>query len=90
MREGGADTASRVRYGLQLCLGRPPTDDQVQTLVALYEKELATYQANKEGATKLATQPLGPLPENCEVAEAAAFTVVANVLLNLDALLTKN
>jgi hypothetical protein len=62
----------------------------VQTLVALYEKELPAYQSDKEGATKLATQPLGPLPENCDPADAAAYTVVANVLLNLDALLTKN
>ena len=37
-----------------------------------------------------ATQPLGPLPENCDAAETAAYTVVANVLLNLDAVLTKN
>jgi hypothetical protein len=90
MREGGDDPSSRVRYGLRLCLGRPPTDDQVQTLVALYDKELPAYQSDKEGAAKLATQPLGPLPENCDPAEAAAYTVVANVLLNLDALLTKN
>jgi len=90
MREGGGDPEARVRYGLRVCLGRPPTDDQVKTLVALYEKELPVYQADKEGATKLATQPLGALPENCEVAEAAAYTVVANVLLNLDAFLTKN
>jgi hypothetical protein len=29
------------------------------------------------------------LPENCNAAEAAAWTVVANVLLNLDGVLTK-
>jgi hypothetical protein len=90
MSEGGSDTASRVRFALRLCLGQPPSDGQVTTLVGLYEKELATYQADKEAARKLATQPLGPLPENCDAAEAAAYTVVANVLLNLDAILTKN
>jgi hypothetical protein len=51
---------------------------------------LSAYQSDKDGATKLATQPLGPLPENCEPAQAAAYTVVANVMLNLDAILTKN
>ncbi len=81
MREGGADPAARVSFGLRLCLGRPPAEGQVKTLVDLYEKELATYQTDKEGAMKLATQPLGPLPENCAAPEAAAYTVVANVLL---------
>jgi hypothetical protein len=90
MREGGEDTESRVTFGLRLCLGRAPTEDQVKTLVALHEKEAAAYQTNPEGATKLATQPLGPLPDGADAAETAAYTVLANVLLNLDAVLTKN
>lgn len=90
MREGGDTPEARVRFALRLCLDRPPTDAQVATLVSLYEKELATYQNDKDAALKLATQPLGALPENCEAPEAAAYTVVANVLLNLDSFLTKN
>jgi hypothetical protein len=90
MSEGGDNCEARVRFGLRLCLGRPPTDDQVKTLVSLYEKELSQYQPDAAAATKLATEPLGPLPENTNPAESAALTVVANVLLNLDAVLTKN
>jgi hypothetical protein len=91
VREGGADVQSRVRYGLRLCLGRPPAEAQVQALCALYEQELAAHGADEASAVKLATQPLGPLPEGIgSPAEMAAWTVVANVLLNLDALLTKN
>jgi len=90
MREGGGDATARVQFGLRLCLGRPPSDGQVKTLVSLYEKELAQYQADVPAATKLATEPLGPLPEGSDPAATAAFTVVANVLLNLDAVLTKN
>jgi hypothetical protein len=90
MREGGEDAASRVSFGLRLCLGRPASDDQIKTLVRLYEEEAAAYRTDPEGATKLATQPLGPLPEGADAAETAAYTVVANVLLNLDAILTKN
>jgi hypothetical protein len=90
MREGGEDTESKVSFGLRLCLGRPPSEEQVKTLVGLYEKEAGAYQSDPEGATKLATQPLGSLPEGADAAETAAYTVVANVLLNLDAVLTKN
>ena len=89
MSEGGQSVADRVRYGLRLCLVRPPKEEQVRTLVELYEKELAQYRDNETDAKKLATEPLGPLPENLSVAEAAAWTSVANVLLNLDGVLTK-
>src|SRR6266545_2177249 len=89
VREGGATVADRVRYGLRLCLARPPNEEQVKALVELYEKEAAHYRENETDAKKLATEPLGPLPENLSAAEAAAWTSVANVLLNLDGVLTK-
>src|SRR5207249_985936 len=44
VREGGATVADRVRYGLQLCLARPPKEEQVKALVELYEKEAAHYR----------------------------------------------
>jgi len=42
-----------------------------------------------EAAKQLASEPLGPLPKDMDASEAAAWTVVANVLLNLDGVLTK-
>jgi len=89
VREGGATVAERVRYGLQLCLGRPPEDEQIKALIPLYEKEAAHYREQATDAKKLATEPLGPLPDGLNAAEAAAWTSVANVLLNLDGVLTK-
>jgi hypothetical protein len=90
VKEGGADTEARLRFALRLCLGRPPTDDQVKTLAALFADELATYRQDAAAAVKLATEPLGPLPAGADAAELAAWTVAANVLLNLDGVLTKN
>ncbi|MGB8167572.1 MAG: DUF1553 domain-containing protein, partial [Chthoniobacteraceae bacterium] len=90
VREGGSTTDARLRYGLRLCLGRPAADAQLKTLTALYDNELAAYRNDAAAATKLATDPLGALPEGADAAEMAAWTVVANVLLNLDGVLTKN
>jgi hypothetical protein len=89
MREGGTSVADRVRFGLQLCLARPPKEEQVKALVDLYEKEAAHYRGHEADARKLASEPLGPLPDKLAAAEAAAWTSVANVLLNLDGVLTK-
>jgi hypothetical protein len=89
LREEGGTPAERAAFGLRLCLVRPPTSDQIAALVALFESELAHYRADPAAATKLATDPLGPLPDGLDAAEAAAWTVVANVLLNLDGVLMK-
>ena len=87
--EGGASTLERARFALRLCLARPPREDQVQQLVTLYDQELAHYQKDLKSAEQLATDPLGPLPKEMDPAELAAWTVIGNVLLNLDGVLTK-
>ncbi|MEO6183473.1 MAG: DUF1553 domain-containing protein, partial [Verrucomicrobiota bacterium] len=88
-QEGGATLEERIRFGLQLALARQPTKSEIAALIELYDSELARYRANEKEAVELATKPLGPLPAGVDSAEAAAWTVVANVLLNLDGVLTK-
>jgi hypothetical protein len=90
IREGGATPEERAAWGLRLCLGRASVDpEQTRALVELYAAQLQRYRADAAAALALATQPLGPLPAGLDAAEAAAWTVVANVLLNLDGVLTK-
>ena len=84
------DTASRVRWALELCLCRPATDAQVAALRELYDAELANYKVNTAAATQLATNAALPLPQGADAAELAAWTVVANTLLSLDGVLMKN
>jgi hypothetical protein len=87
--EGGASPEDRVRYALRLCLSRPPADEQVAALTALYRTERDRYTDDRASAVALSTEPLGPLPLGADPAELAAWTTIANVLLNLDAVLTK-
>jgi len=89
VRDGGLSVASRVRHGLQLCLCRLPRPDQVEALITLYTTEYERYSKDQPAALALATEPLGPLPPGMKPAELAAWTTVANVLLNLDSVLTK-
>ena len=90
VREGGNDTTARLRFALQLCLSRPPEEKQIKTLFKLYENEMAVYRADRESAQKLAKRPGRELPNDVDVAELAAWTVISNVLLNLDGVLTKS
>jgi hypothetical protein len=43
----------------------------------------------RDRAARLASVPLGPVPEGVDPVDLAAWTVVANVLLNLDETLMK-
>jgi hypothetical protein len=88
--EGGGDAQAGVRRGLWLVLQRPPDDADVRDLVALFVDALAALEGRAEEALALATDPLGPLPEGLGAARAGAWTAVANVLLNLDAVLVKD
>ena len=57
--------------------------------VLQHAEALAEFRGNAEAATKMATDPLGPVPEGADTADLAAWTVVSNVLLNLDEMLMK-
>lgn len=90
VREGGSSTDERLRFALRLCTGREPQAEQVAPLAALLEDELKHYRSDAKAAAALTSAPLGPLPQELDAAEIAAWTVVANVLLNLDAVLTRS
>jgi hypothetical protein len=84
VKEGGTTTASRAVLGFRLCLARPPQEKELTRLVALFERTRDGFAKTPAEALKLATEPLGPLPSGQSAADMAAWTLVANVLLNLD------
>ena len=89
LKEGGTTPEQRAKWALELVHCRPATDAQVKHVLELCKAETEAYRADKKAAEQMATEPLGPLPQGTDAAEAAAWTVVANVLLSLDAVLTK-
>ena len=82
--ESAGGTAERASHGFRLCLGRMPTEREVGAMVELFEDASRSFRGDHEAALALATEPLGPLPEGVDAGEAAAWTVVSNVLMNLD------
>ncbi len=86
---GAVTDRQRAAYGFRVCLTRPPSPRELDRLVALYHDTLARYRTDHDRAVALASEPRGPLPDGYDPAELAAWTVVGNVLLNLDEFLTK-
>jgi len=89
VKEGGDTVEARARFAFRLCLTRPPRDAELRRLVELYEKARSTYAKKVEAARQMASEPLGPLPVGMDPVEMAAWTVVSNVLLNLDEMFAK-
>jgi len=85
----GANTAERVAFAFRTCLSRQPHAAEAERIAALYEQVTAEFRTDAEAAKKMATEPLGAAPEGVDVAELAAWTVVSNVLLNLDEMFMK-
>jgi len=87
--QGGAETGERIDFAFRLCLSRPPTAAEASRLIKLLDETLAEFRDDAESAKKMATDPLGAAPEGADLAQLAAWTVVANVILNLDEMLMK-
>src|SRR5207302_244472 len=84
VQEGGKTTEARLNHGFRLCLTRPPGKTELDRLAGLYDQARAEYARNAKQAEQMATDPLGPLPAGMDAVDMAAWSVVGNVLLNLD------
>jgi hypothetical protein len=89
LAEGGATTNERIAYALKLCVARDATEQEIGRVAKLLASEQAHFEQDPAAAKKLAESHLGPMPASMNAAELAAWTVVANVLLNLDEVITK-
>ena len=92
LREGGADDAGRVTYAFRRCLARTPTAEESAELLALLRKEERRYAAAGAKPWDVAADDPGKppaLPIGVKPPQAAAWTVVARVLLNLDETISK-
>jgi hypothetical protein len=93
LREGGPTDESRAAYAFRLCTGRNPRPEEVAELV-----KLTAYARGRVAEGWLSAQQVATgdpartpsLPEGLNPAQAAAWTVAARVLLNLDETVTKN
>jgi hypothetical protein len=87
--EAGNSSEDRATYALRLCLARQPRAGEVDALCSLYQMA-STHLADKpDDAKRLATEPIGPAKQGDNPTELAAWTVVSNVLMNLDEFLMR-
>jgi hypothetical protein len=78
---------ARAALAFRLCTSRQPSEREIDLIVRGYERQLRHYRGRPAETTKV----LGPGShgDGRDLAERAAWTLVANGLLNLDETVTK-
>ncbi len=77
-----------IHMAYRLVLSRQPTAEEISVVGEFFERTRKVFLDDSTAALNMATDPIGPMPDDLNskdaIASAAAWTVVANVLLNLD------
>jgi mono/diheme cytochrome c family protein len=93
LREGGADDSSRIDRAFFLCTARLPTADEKREMLgflAAQRKQIADGWLDPREIATGNPDALPALPPGATPQDAAAWTLVSRVLLNLDETVTKN
>lgn len=84
-----ATTPARLEFAMKTALGRPPSKREQQVLAAVLDDVRRAYVDDGKSADAVTRLGRADRPGNAPVAELAAWTGVANVILNLDETVTR-
>ena len=92
LSDGGSDDASRLSFAFRRCVSRELSHTERDMLLKLLSQQRAKFTlADAKPWELAANDPANPppLPSNTTPSDAAAWTIVARVLLNLDETVTR-
>ena len=90
LAEGGADDDARIGWLYRTVLARPPEPAETAIIAATLAGHRQRYVADTDAARRLTTVGESKPPEAVPPPELAAWTLVANMILNLDETITRN
>lgn len=86
IREGGGDARKQLEYGYEIMLYKKMPAAKAEVMTVLYRQSLASFQANDSAVLQFT----GMKKADAAAQHKAAMKVVANAMLNLDEVITKN
>ena len=89
LREGGATEDDRIGWGFRTATAREPNERELEVLRTFLRQQLSEYRLRAEDAAALVSAGDSPVDEDLDAAEHAAWTVLANLILNLDEVVTR-
>ena len=89
LRESGGSPQEGVTWAFQAALQRKPRQEELQTLLAVLEKNRSVYRADATAVEAVLKYGQAPVPASIDKVELAAWTHVARVLFNLHEFITR-
>jgi len=90
LSEGGPTPQDRIAYGYRLVLARRPAPEEAAVVQTLLDKQLDRYRQDPAAASQAIRVGESAPQAGVNESELAAYTLVANLLLNLDETVTRN
>jgi cytochrome c553 len=90
MQEGGSTPKDRIAYGWRLVLARRPSGAELKIALGAFEKHQERYRKDPEAAKQAVHFGDSKPAEALSEPELAAYTLAANLILNLDESLSRN
>ncbi|MBU60869.1 MAG: hypothetical protein CMI26_00025 [Opitutae bacterium] len=93
LQRGAVDNSAvkqNITYMYRLASSRTPSDDVQLILVSAYENYLAEYQADRAAALLLVSEGQSARDQTLDIAQLAAYQMVASLILNLDGTITRD
>ncbi len=90
LRAPAARDEERMTLAFRRCTGRSPNAEEQRVLLQLLVAEREHYAMDPDAARQLIHSPAALGTEGLDPSELAAWTVVCNVLLNLDETITRS
>jgi len=88
-REAGPHDADRAAHAFRLATSRRPTDGELAVLLGVFEAQRAEFARDPQAAEKLLAVGESGRDPALPQTDLAAFTMVANLILNLDETVTR-
>ena len=89
LTEGGPTVEGRIAYGFRLVTARQPSAEELAILIEGLSADLAQFKANPEAAKQYLSFGTSKSANTIDPLELATYALTANVLLNLDEVVTR-
>jgi hypothetical protein len=88
--EGGTTADERITFAYRTVLSRPPATEELAIVKQALDRYTIRYRADAEAARRVVAAGESKPRANLAPSELAAYTLLANLVLNLDETVTRN
>lgn len=90
LKEGGKEDADKIQWAWKTVTSRMPQKDEAEVVNTFLNQQQTDYKADQEAAKKLIEFGESKADPELDQVQLASWTLVANLLLNLDEVVNKN